>query len=47
MKTANGINTLTVSAKAPPQTSDRILSADLTGGAVNVGCGWTASVWNL
>ena len=21
--------------------------ADLTGGAVNVGCGWTASAWNL
>ena len=26
--------------KAPPRTSDRIPNADLTGGAVNVGCGW-------
>ena len=29
--------------KAPPKTSDWTASADLIGGAVSVGCGWTAT----
>ena len=32
--------------ETPSQTSDRIPNADLTGGAMNVGSGWTASTWN-
>ena len=32
--------------KAPSQTSDWIPNVDLTGSAVNVVCGWTASAWN-
>ena len=32
--------------KVPPQTSDLIPNADLTGGGVNVGCGWTANAQN-
>ena len=32
--------------KAPPQTSDQIPNADLTGSAVNVGSGWAESAWN-
>ena len=32
--------------KAPPQTSDRILIADLNKGAVNVGFWWNASTWD-
>ena len=31
--------------KTPTQTSDLIPNADLTGGAVNVQCRWTASAW--
>ena len=33
--------------KAPPQTPNRIPSADPTRGSVNLGDGWTASAWNL
>ena len=33
--------------RAPPQTSDWILNADPIRGAVNVGCGWNVSAWNL
>ena len=32
--------------RAPPHTSNRILNADPTRGAVNVGCGWNVSAWN-
>ena len=45
-KAANDLNMLTVPAKRFHQTFDWIASADLTGGALSVGCGWTAIAWN-
>ena len=42
-KTANSQTVDCFRKKAPPQTSDQIPNADLTGSAVNVGSGWAAS----
>ena len=37
---------LTASAKNLHHTFDPISNTDSTGGAVNVGCRWTACAWN-
>ena len=48
MKTTNNFNTLTISARNIHQkVFDQTPTVLQTEGAVIVGSGWTASVWNL